>query len=49
MSFKILDGEIKSLKHAFMRSYLLLAINAYINDDYFNYTECIGRIITGVL
>ena len=48
MSFKILDGKIKRLKHAVMRSYLLFAINAYINDAYFSYTECIDQIITGV-
>ena len=32
-----------------MRSYLLFAINAHVNDANFNYTECTGQIITGVL
>ena len=49
MSFKIVDGKIKRLKHAVMRSYLLFAINAYLNDANFNYTECTGQIITGFL
>ena len=40
MFLKILDGTIKRLKHAFMRSYSLLAINAEITDDIFHYTEC---------
>ena len=39
MYFKILDGKIKHLEHAVMRSYSLLAINAYINDVCFYYTE----------
>ena len=40
MFLKILDGTIKRLKHAVMRSYSLLAINAEITDDNFHYTEC---------
>ena len=49
MSFKIVDEKTKRFKHAVMRSYLLFAINAYVNDANFNYTECTGQIITGVL
>ena len=49
MSFKIVDGKIKHLKHTVMRSYLLFATNAYVNDANFNYTECTGQIIKGVL
>ena len=40
MSFMILNGKIKRLKHAVIRSYSLLAINAYINGANFHYTEC---------
>ena len=41
MLFKILDGKIKkSLKHAVLRSYSVLAINAKIGDGDFNYTVC---------
>ena len=32
MSFKILDGKIKCLKHAVIIPYSLIAINAYIPD-----------------
>ena len=49
MSFKIVDGKTKRLKQTAMRSYLLFAIDAYANDANFNYTECTGQIITGVL
>ena len=39
MSFKIVDGKIKRLKHAVMISYLLFAINAYVNEANFKFTE----------
>ena len=40
MFFKTLDGKIKRLKHAVMRSYSVLATNAQITDNNFHYTEC---------
>ena len=49
MSFKIVGGKIKRLKHTVTRSYLLFATNAYVNDANFNYAECTDQIITGVL
>ena len=37
----MLDGKVKCLKkRAVMRSYLILANNAYIADANFQYTEC---------
>ena len=41
-SLLLLDGKVKYLKkkHAVVRSYLVLANNAYIVDASFHYTEC---------
>ena len=40
-SFSMLDGKVKCLqKRAVMRPYSDLAINAYIADANFHYTEC---------
>ena len=35
-----MDGKIKRLKNAVMRSYSIVTINADINDTNFHYTEC---------
>ena len=38
-AFRMLDGKVKCLKRAVMRSYSVLTTNAHISDAYFYYTE----------